>query len=341
MEYWGTGVKERIKRLPFMLFLLRTVLLPIIAYPAGGISGEVIVFHAGSLALPFEKIEKEFEAIYPGVDVIREAAGSTACARKITELKKPCDIMASADYRIIDKFLIPVYADWNIRFAGNRMVLAYTDKSRLADKINKENWFDILATKGVIWGHSDPNLDPCGYRALLVLKLAGKYYKKPGLYQMLLDNRPVGNIRPKSVELVSLLQTGNMDYAWEYRSVAVQHGLNFIELPPEINLGDPRHDDFYRQASVKVTGKKPGEFIELKGQSITYGVTLLKKAPDPKVAVLFLSYLLLPGDGLKVLKEMGQIPFNPPVVPSPEMFNKLPEELKPLVNVETRMTNDE
>jgi len=186
----------------------------------GDITGEIVVFNAGSLTIPLAQMEKEFEAQYPKVDVLREAAGSQKCARKITDLKKPCDIMASADYTVIDKLLIPTYADWNVRFATNRLVLCYTDKSRYADEVNEQNWYEILARKGVIWGHSDPNLDPCGYRALMVLQLAERYYKIPGLYERLIANRPKENIRPKSVELVSLLQTGNMDYAWEYRSVA-------------------------------------------------------------------------------------------------------------------------
>ena len=106
--------------------------------------GTVVMFHAGSLTMPFAAMEKEFEARYPGVDLQREASGSQAAARKITDLKKPCDIMASADFKVIDKLLVPKYADWNIRFATNQLVLCYTDKSRFADKINAKNWYEIL-----------------------------------------------------------------------------------------------------------------------------------------------------------------------------------------------------
>jgi molybdate/tungstate transport system substrate-binding protein len=297
------------------------------------VSGKVTIFHAGSLSVPFEAMEKAFEAKYPQVDVQREAAGSQACARKITDVKKPCDIMASADYTVIDKLLIPNYADWNIRFATNQLVLCYTDKSKYADKITKKNWYEILQKKGVIWGHSDPNLDPCGYRSLMVIQLAEKYYKKPGLYDKLIANRPKENIRPKSVELISLLQTGNMDYAWEYLSVAVQHELNYIVLPDEINLGNYKYDDFYAQAVVKVTGKEPGTFMEMKGKSCTYGVTLIKDAPNREAAIAFLQYLLDPKGGLKILKEMGQPPFVPSRVPTKAMKALLPAELKDLVEV--------
>ena len=294
---------------------------------------KVTIFQAGSLTIPFEKMEKEFEARYPEVDIQREAAGSRKCARKISDLKKPCDIMASADFSVIDQMLIPEYADWNIRFATNRLVLCYTDRSKYANEINARNWYEILTKKGVIWGHSDPNADPCGYRSLMVLQLAEKYYKIPGLYQRLIANRPKENVRPKSVELVVLLQTGNMDYAWEYRSVAVQHGLKFVELPDQINLGDYKYDDFYRQAVVELTGKKPGTTIKKKGKSCTYGVTLLKDAPDPKAAITFLEYLLNPEGGLKILDEMGQPPFIPCRVPTAGMKALLPVELQGLVEI--------
>jgi len=312
-------------------FMLSTMFLH--GYAHGEPEGKLTMFYAGSLSKPFEAMEKAFEAKYPKVDLLREGSGSQQAARKVTDLKKPCDIVASADYKVIDKLLIPDYADWNIRFATNQLVLCYTDKSRHANLINKDNWFDILQKKGVIWGHSDPNLDPCGYRALMVIQLAEKFYKKPGLYNAVVANRPIENIRPKSVELISLLQTGNMDYAWEYISVAVQHGLKYLVLPDNINLGNYKYDDFYSQAVVKVTGKEPGTFMDLKGDSCTYGVTLIKTAPNREAAVAFLKYMLAPDGGLKIMKEMGQPPFIPCRIPTAAMKEKLPAELTPLVEV--------
>jgi len=296
-------------------------------------SGTLVMFHAGSLSVPFETMEKAFEARYPKVDLQREASGSQKAARKVSDLKKPCDIMASADYTVIDKLLVPGYADWNIRFATNQLVLCYTGKSAYAENVSADNWYEILQKKGVVWGHSDPNLDPCGYRSLMVMQLAEKHYGIAGLYEKLLANRPIENIRPKSVELVSLLQTGNMDYAWEYLSVAVQHGLKYIILPDQINLGNYAFDDIYAQAVVKVTGKKPGTFMEMKGKSCTYGVTLIKDAPNREAAIAFLSYMLAPEGGLKVLRDMGQPPFVPCRVPTAAMKADLSGELKDLVEV--------
>jgi molybdate/tungstate transport system substrate-binding protein len=305
-----------------------------LSLPANAASyGKVIVFHAGSLTVPFAEMEKIFESQNPGTDILREAGGSTKMARMISELNKPADIMASADYAVIDKGLIPAKAAWNIRFATNQLVLCYTDRSRFANEVNAQNWYEILGREGVVWGHSDPNLDPCGYRSLMVLQLAEKYYNKPGLYDRLIANRPKENIRPKSVELVSLLKTGNMDYAWEYLSVAVQHDLKYVVLPDKINLGNYQYDDFYKEAKVKVTGKKPGTWITRTGGSVTYGITMVKEAPNPAGALAFLEYVLSPDGGLKILKDMGQPPFIPCRVPTQAMKSILPTSLQKLVEV--------
>ena len=313
------------------------LLLSLIVFSVGSAwaepQGKLIIFHAGSLSVPFARIEKNFEARYPRVDVLRESGGSTKMARLIAEVGKPADIMASADYKVIDNLLIPDHADWNIRFASNQLVLCYTPNSRYANEINENNWYEILCRKGVVWGHSDPNLDPCGYRSLMAMQLAEKFYNKPGLYKRLLANRPMKNVRPKSVELISLLNTGNMDYAWEYLSVAVQHNLKYIKLDDHINLGNYKYDNFYKQAEVKVTGKKPGTWRIKKGKSCTYGITMIKHAANPEAARAFLAYLLDPNGGLKILKEMGQPPFIPCRVPSKEMLKKLPEELQKYVEV--------
>ncbi len=322
---------ENLVKYVLVVLLAVGVLFPFSA--AAEPQGKLIIFHAGSLTVPFAKMEKIFEAKYPKVDVLREGGGSTKMARMISELHKPADIMGSADFKVIDKTLIPEYAEWNVRFATNQLVLCFTDKSRFASEVNADNWYKILGRKGVIWGHSDPNLDPCGYRSLMVLQLAEKYYKVTGLYDQLIANRPKKNVRPKSVELVSLLKTGNMDYAWEYLSVAVQHELKFVKLPDEINLGNYKHDAYYKQAKVKVTGKKPGTWMTRTGKSCTYGITLLKDAKNPEAAVAFLEYLMSADGGLKVLKEMGQPPFIPCRVPTDKAKSQLPSSLQNLVEV--------
>jgi ABC-type molybdate transport system substrate-binding protein len=92
------------KRLFLPILIATGLVFSVIAATA---AEKVIIFHAGSLTVPLAKIEKAFEAAHPGIDVLREAGGSTKMARMISELGKPADIMASADYKVIDKTLIP------------------------------------------------------------------------------------------------------------------------------------------------------------------------------------------------------------------------------------------
>ena len=89
------------------------------------LSGDLVIFHAGSLSVPFKEISKAFNKIHPDVNILKESAGSRTCARKISDLKRPADIMASADYTVIDKLLIPDHASWNIKFASNEMALVF------------------------------------------------------------------------------------------------------------------------------------------------------------------------------------------------------------------------
>jgi len=311
--------------LAFSLCLICLVASPVLA------KEKLVIFHAGSLAVPMQKMEKAFESKYPNIDVQREVGGSTKMARMISEVGKPADIMASADYKVINNNLIPDHAIWNIRFASNELVLAYTDQSHDASEISTDNWYKILQREDVEWGHSDPNLDPCGYRSLMVMQLTEIFRNKDDLYQDLLDNRPKKNVRPKSVELVNLLKSGHMDYAWEYRSVAVQHDLKYVSLNDHVNLGNYHYDDFYHQAAVEVSGKEPGTTINKHGKSITYGVTMIKDAAHPEKAKLFLEFMLDPEGGLSILEKKGQPPFVPARVSSRDMQQNLPADLKDMV----------
>lgn len=296
-------------------------------------SGKVIIFHDSSLNVPFKHLEMAVEAKFPKLDIQLEAGGSLECARKITEEKRACDIMASDDYMVIDDLLIPEYADWNVRFAGNQIVLCYTDKSSHEKKINTKNWHKILLKKDVSWGHSDPNLYPVGYRALMVFNLAENNLKIPGLMDKLLHNRISDNIFGNSSKMITRLQEGKLDYCWEYLSVAVQHGLKYLTLPDEINLGNYKFDTNYNNAFVKVTGKTQGSFMELKGQSIAYGVTMLKGAPNKEGAIAFLQCLFNRSGGLMVLESMGQPPIVPCTVANEEMKALMPSKLKKMVHI--------
>ncbi len=287
------------KLLHFITFFLW---IPMILLPRE----KIVVFHAGSLTVPFSKIEKAFENENPDIDVQRVIGGSRKLARMITDTGAYADIFASADYTLIEEMLIPKFTNKVYKFASNEMVICFTEKSKYGKKITSNNWYKILSTSGVQWGHSEPDLDPCGYRTIIVIKLAEKYYKITGLADRILKNRPSKNVRPKSIELISLLKEGILDYAWEYRSVAVQHGLKYIRLPEKINLSSLKYNDFYSTVKVKLSGEKPGKFVYKSGKPIIYGIALLKHSKNRNFAKKLLDFILNKNKGGKILEECGQ-----------------------------------
>ena len=267
---------------------------------------KLIVFHAGSLSVPFMKIEKAFEKENPDVDVERVIAGSRKLARMIVDVGKYADVYASADYTLIDEMLVPKYTGRSYKFASNEMVICYTDKSKFADKINSNNWYKIIQKKGVKFGYSDPNLDPCGYRTVILLKLAEKYYNLPNFFEKITSQRGKIIIRPKETDLIPLLESGFIDYLFIYKSIGVQHGFKFVKLPDKINLSKLKYNNFYRQVSVKLTGKKPGEYILKRGKAIIYGICVLKMSKHPEIAKKFLNFVLDKNKGGKIIEECGQ-----------------------------------
>jgi molybdate/tungstate transport system substrate-binding protein len=308
--------------------ILITMLLTILFLPSEaesqspGDKKELIIFHAGSLSVPMKKLAQEYEKRNPATKVYLESAGSLVCARKVTELKKPCDILASADYFVINELLIPDYASWSIRFATNEIVIAYQEKSKYSGEITKNNWFDILQRGDVIYSRSDPDADPCGYRTLFTFMLAEKYYNKTGLSDKFVSKNK-DYIRPKEVDLVALMESNAIDYMFQYKSVAIQHGLKYLELPKEINLSDPSMNDIYSSVNTDVAGSKPGTKMNVTGEYINYSVTVLDNAPQKKEAIKFVDFMLSQ-DGQEIFKSNGQEPLVP-LKAEPVM--KLPSEL--------------
>jgi molybdate/tungstate transport system substrate-binding protein len=320
--------KPMVKRLIYLLSLIFLFLSESYSQSMQAkLSGDLVIFHAGSLSVPMKEVSAAFNKLYPEVNILLESAGSVASARKITDLNRPCDILASADYAVIDNMLIPKYADWNIKFVSNELSIVYHDKSRYADKITSKNWFDILIKNDVAYGRADPNADPCGYRSVLTLQLAEKYYKKQGIAKMIID-KDQNYIRPKEVDLLALLESNSIDYLFLYKSVAIQHQLKYVVLPDEINLKNPAYTQNYATVSTEINGKEPGKKDVIKGEPMIYGVTMIRDAPNKAAALAFLQFLLTKEKGLAIMEKNGQ----PSVVPQPNLnYEKVPASLRPYI----------
>ncbi|HJU91062.1 MAG TPA: extracellular solute-binding protein [Gemmatimonadaceae bacterium] len=272
----------------------------------------LVAYNAGSLARPLRAALDSFAA-REKVRVEQESAGSLETARKLTELGKIPDIIALADHEIFPQLLMPRHASWYALFARNRMVVAYTDKSRYAAEMDTARWWRVLTRPDVQVGRADPSRDPNGYRTLLVLELAERFYGQPGLAARLLANAPERNVRPKEADLVGLLEAGEMDYIWSYESMAQAADLKYVHLPAAIDLSSPAESTAYRVARVRVPGSSPMDTITIVGAPIVYAMSIPAGAPHPDVAARFARWLLST-DGIRVLRSARLDALDRPVI---------------------------
>jgi molybdate/tungstate transport system substrate-binding protein len=282
------------------------------------VSGPLTVFNAGSLAKPFSDLLNAFKAEHPGVEPAQENSGSLEAARKITDLGKIPDVIGVADYGVIAKLLIPGYATWYTTFARNSMVLVYTDESIGAKEISPRNWWQVLLQPGVRAGHSDPALDPNGYRTLMVFQLAERFYRQPGLAARLDRAFPPKYMRPKEADLTALVQAGELDYSWSYASIARTAGLRYVDLPDEIDLSNPGFAAEYAHASVRLPAARAGgkDSVEFRGEPIVYALTIPIRAPHPRTAAAFVRFALS-AEGRAIIERNGFILLDRPVLAGP------------------------
>ena len=94
-----------------------------------------------------------------------------------------------------------------------------------------------------------------------------------------------------------------LDYAFEYKNVAVSRGLSYVELPDELNLANPELEDWYAKVSLKLVATG-GETKTLKASPIIYGLTVPLDAQHVDAAKRFIR-LLLSDEGRGILEEEG------------------------------------
>jgi molybdate/tungstate transport system substrate-binding protein len=284
------------------------------------------VLCAASLLFPLEKVEAAFEEAYPDVNVEIEGHGSIQVIRQVTELGQKADLLMVADYSLIPLMMYnsseagsnQTFADWYIRFASNKIVLAYTNSSKYANEINVTNWFSVLMRSDVVFGFPNPMIDALGYRALMSMQLAETYYGNYSIFHDLVTTNfdpPISSIpsdnnytiivpevqqpkegviiRASSIQLIPLLETGSIDYCFLYMSNAKQYGLRYVEFPDSFNLGNPQFEEVYEHVTVRFELQRFATIgLDRLGKTIYYGFTIPNNAVQKDLAITFAEFLL-------------------------------------------------
>src|SRR5258708_795085 len=103
----------------------------------------LVVYDAASLAAPMRPLLDTFAA-RTGAVVQEEHGASLELARRVIDLKRVPDVMALADRDVFPELLMPSATTWYATFARDRMVIAYTGRSRHAGEVSSDNWREIL-----------------------------------------------------------------------------------------------------------------------------------------------------------------------------------------------------
>jgi len=263
----------------------------------------LVVFTAVSLSRAMGAALDTFAQREGAATPTQEVGGSVELARRVTELGRTPDLMVVADPEVFSTYLGPRHVDGWVLFARNRLVLAYTDRSRHAAEISAERWYNLLTRDDVEIGRTDPDQVPIGYRTLLAWQLAERHYAMPGLASQLLARSPSRNVRPES-ELVALLQAGELDYAWMYESQARAVGLRMLRLPSAIDLSDPALAAAYAEVSVRIRGSGSGDSVTIAGAPIVYALAVPRAAAH-RADSEKLARFLVSADGRAILAREG------------------------------------
>lgn len=299
------------------LLILLLGLLAAVPFGCGSGKEKIRVFAADSLSASFGELESEFEKLHPDRDVLLDIRGSVQLTQ-LVPLRR-VDVVAVADYRLIEKILHPEHSSWVAKFATTEIVLAHTTSSKYQAEINADNWFDILLRPDVAYGIADPALDPCGYYTRLAWKLAEKHYftskgKSRPLYDQLVAACPPKHIAIDALRLISeSLSMNRVDYAFVYRVHARDLNLPHTLLPKEINLGQMALEGHYATVRALVPNYRGGTET-MTGTTIAFGISIPKEPANLAGAQAFIRFVLSE-QGQAILRRSDFQPLSPARVP--------------------------
>jgi molybdate/tungstate transport system substrate-binding protein len=204
-----------------------------------------------------------------------ESRGSAALARLVADGQRDPDVLALADVALFDRVLDD---PWYASFATNALAVATADTTggrRVQDAAaaTDRHWYDPVLAGDAALGRTDPDLDPLGYRTLFAVDLLATDHDRPNLRTALLAP---DQVYPETA-LLSTLETGALDAAVVYESMATDHGYEYVDLPPGVDLSDPARADAYADATYDLP-----DAGTVSGDAIEYGATL--RSPDDDAA---------------------------------------------------------
>ena len=353
------------KQTAAIFFSIAVILSLYFFSPQKSESRNLKILCAGSLLNPLNAVAEAYMVENPSVNIYIEGHGSIQVIRHHIEMNDTADILMVADYALIPIMMYdsPLqnssinFTDWYVRFAGNRLVLAYTNLSMHHEELNSSNWYEKLIESDVKIGFPNPIIDALGYRSLMVVQLIEEYYNQTDYFKHLVSDNfenpfktvklpdktvifvpeivePLNDkisFRASSVQLIPLLESGGVDYCFLYHSNAEQYGLNYLELPEELNMGNPGYDDIYDNVMIRYQHQRFSSIgLDRLGGTINYGLTIPADAINRDIAEDFILYIL-EGKGKIIFEGLWHPIYQPSYT---DNFKSTPEGIRAILDME-------
>jgi molybdate/tungstate transport system substrate-binding protein len=260
------------------------------------VSGKANVAFAGSLlTLNNNTVGPEFSTA-TGASYTGQGAGAIGLGQEIASGEITPNVFESIGPSPITA-LEPKFSSWYVSLASSPIVIAYSPKSKYgaefaqiaAGKKPMSDLFLAMAQPGFVLGRTDPNTDPQGQAFYEMVEQAQSYYHLPaGTAAKILG--PLDNSKEayEETSLESFLQSGQLEAASSYRSVAIQDGLSYINLPNVLNFGEPSLASTYAKYSIKLSNGTTAKGVPTAVYATPIGTT------DTAAADAFIAYQLLP-----------------------------------------------
>ncbi len=300
---------------------------PTNAQNAHNSGGKVFVMYAGSFLKIFEKAFGPAFQNDTNYNYVGEGKGSVQIANMIIEGFRSPDIFISATIPI-DKLIDnnPSFAQWLMKFASAEMVIEYSPNSRFYHDLEKARtgeipWYKVISEKGFKFGRTNPDLNPKGYNAIFMAKLSNIYYNISDIKQSILgEDRNLKQIFPEET-LNTVLESGQVDAIAAYKHEAISRGLPYIQLPSQINLGDPKFSIFYNKTSYAFSNS---DHKIVRGGPVYFAVTIPNTSKNINGSTSFVNFLLS-NKGKHILENQGLDYLKKPLIEG--KINKVPSRI--------------
>lgn len=215
-----------------------------------------------------------------------QGQGAYGMARLLASKKLTADVFVSITPGPMQILRDAGLIDDAVPVASTSMVVAYNPKGKYAAQFDAASqkhdasWLNLLSRKEILFGRTDPYVDPKGQNIVFTLLLAEKYYHQPGIAGKILGDLQNPQQTHQEGGLLTRLQSGQIDAAAGYESEIRSAHLPYVALPDEINLSNPAMaKQWYDTVSFTIKDSD-GKDQVLHTQPMVYYAAVLKNAPN-------------------------------------------------------------